>query len=83
MQRNNYLLPPEDAVAPDGSILLWGVEETEALWGTEYLTDLKDIDFTPLKNPKVWTIYLLCYKPNAGKKFSFMPVKDPSYKAKS
>lgn len=83
MPKTNYILPPKEAVLPDGSIALWGIDETDGMWGTEYLTDLKDIDFTPLKNPKPGSIYIFWYRPNADKKFTFFPVKDPSYRPKN
>jgi hypothetical protein len=46
------------------------------------LTDLKDIDYSALKNPKLGYIYFLGYRPQVGtdKKFAFFPVKDPAYK---
>lgn len=78
MQKNNYIIPPKENVMPDWSVVLWSVSETEPLWGVEKLTDLSDIDYSPLKNPRPGYIYLLGYKPNAEKKFSFFAVKDPS-----
>jgi len=77
MSTNKYILPPKEAVMPDGSIALWGIDETEGLWGVEKLTDLSDIDYSPLKNPKPGYIYLLGYNPNKDKKFTFFPVKKP------
>lgn len=75
-----YYYPPKDAVLPDGSIALGGIESTEPLWWVERLTDLNDIDYTPLNNPKTWYIYILWYQPNKDKKFTFFPIKDPRYK---
>lgn len=80
MSTNKYILPPKEAVMPDGSVLLWWIDQTEGLWGVEKLTDLSDIDYSPLKNPKPGYIYLLGYLPNADKKFTFFPVKDPRTK---
>ncbi len=80
MSTNKYILPPKEAVMPDWSIALWALDETEGLWGVEKLTDLSDIDYTPLKNPKLGYIYLLWYQPNKDKKFTFFPIKDPRYK---
>jgi len=80
MSTNKYILPPEEAVMPDGSIALWGIDQTEGLWGVEKLTDLSDIDYSPLKNPKPGYIYLLWYNPNSEKKFTFFPVKKPGSK---
>lgn len=77
MPKTNYILPPEENVMPDGSVILWSIDPTEGLWGVEKLTDLNDIDFTPLKNPRPGYIYLLWYDPNADKKFSFYPVRNP------
>jgi hypothetical protein len=51
-ENKKYFLPPENIVTKDGSILL-GVEETDNPWGVEKMTDLDDIDFSPLKEPKV------------------------------
>lgn len=51
-ENKKYFLPPESIVTKDGSILL-GVEETDNPWGVEKMTDLDDIDFSPLKEPKV------------------------------
>lgn len=48
-----YLIPPKEAVLPDGNISLLGVEATENLFGVERLTDLSDIDYSALKNPQV------------------------------
>lgn len=78
-ENKKYFLPPENIVTKDGSILL-GVEETDNPRGVEKLTDLDDIDFSPLKEPKVWYIYILWYVPNKEKKFTFIPIKDPRYK---
>lgn len=75
----SYVLPPKDSVWPDWSIIFW-VEQTDNMWGVEKLTDLRDIDYSPLKNPKVWYIYLLWYQPNQDKKFTFFPIRDPRYK---
>lgn len=80
MAMNKYILPPKDSVMPDGSIALWSIDSTEGLWGVEKLTDLQDIDYTPLKNPKLGYIYILGYQPNQEKKFTFFPIKDPRYK---
>ena len=80
MPTNKYILPPEENVMPDGSLILWSVDPTEGLWGVEKLTDLSDIDYTPLKNPRPGYFYLLGYKPNADKKFTFFAIKDPRYK---
>lgn len=74
---NKYVLPPRDSVLPDGSISLGGVDSTEPLWGVEKMTDLNDIDFSPLNNPKEGYVYLLWYRPNREKKFTFFPMKDP------
>ena len=78
-ENKKYFLPPENIVTKDGSILL-GVEETDNPWGVEKMTDLDDIDFSPLKEPKVWYIYILWYVPNKENKFTFIPIKDPRYK---
>ena len=77
----NYYLPPKEIVTKDWSILLW-VDQTENLWGVEKMTDLTDIDFSPLKEPKIWYIYILWYVPNKEKRFTFIPIKDPRYKEK-
>jgi len=80
MPTNKYIIPPKENVMPDGSVILWWVDETEGLCGVERLTDLSDIDYTPLKNPKLGYIYLLGYSPNKEKKFTFFPIKDPRFK---
>lgn len=75
-----YLIPPAEAVLPDGNISMLGVGSTENLFGVERLTDLSDIDYSALNNPQVGMIYLLGYRPTPGsdKKFAFFPVKDPA-----
>lgn len=75
MSTNKYILPPKEAVMPDWSVMLWGIDQTEGLWGVEKLTDLSDIDYSPLKNPNPDYIYLLGYAPNSEKKFTFFPIK--------
>lgn len=77
-----YKLPPKEAVLPNGRVSAIWVEETENIFGIERLTDLKDIDYSALKNPKLGYIYFLGYRPQVGtdKKFAFFPVRDPAYK---
>lgn len=75
---SKFIIPNKDQVLADGSIRLWGIDQTEPLWGVEKLTDLSDIDYSPLKEPKEGYIYVLGYKPNKEKRFSFFPIKDPS-----
>jgi len=79
--KNSYIMPPRENVLPDGSVAFGSIEWTDNIFGVEKLTDLSDIDYTPLKTPKVWYIYLLAYIPNADKKFTFVPIKDPRNKS--
>lgn len=82
--QKKYILPPKESVLPNGRISPVGIEETENMFGIEKLTDLRDIDYSALRNPEIGYIYFLGYRPQVGneKKFAFFPVRDPAYKPK-
>lgn len=72
-------IPPKEQVLSDGSISLTWLTATEADLYPQLLTDLKDIDYTSLRNAKPWELYVLAYIPNMQKRFGFIKLKDPRY----
>lgn len=72
-------IPPKEQVLSDGSISLTWITATEADLYPQLLTDLKDIDYTNLRNAKPWEIWVLAYIPNNQKRFWFIKMLDPRY----
>lgn len=56
-----------------------GVVSTEYDLYPQLLTDLKDIDYSNLRDIQPGQIGLLAYVPNGQKRFSFILMKDPRF----
>lgn len=72
------VIPLKKHVNKDGSLNPLGVLPSQYNDVIERLTDLVDVDITPLYDPEPGYMFLLAYVPNEHKKFSFVKMKIPT-----